>query len=139
MNYYKPIDYFEFYWIINKANIKHLKKYYTCVISYDFLRLYDECEFVPATFNADWCVNYDITTENKIRFKKDKPVILGYDYSNDYSAYISCNACKDLDYAINAYKLYGKKIFIVKNCIFKVLHFFKNIFLWKTKEKKDET
>ena len=113
---WKDLEFENFMWIITKANIHHMLKYYDLIVPYDFLSFYEDSYFVPNTFHTDWQANYILNKNGTIKMKNNKPIIKERCYEYTWEDYISPAAFEDLNRAILEWKIYGRfvvKIFVV--------------------------
>lgn len=123
---WKDLKFENFIWIITKANIHHMLKYYDLIVPYDFLSFYEDSYFIPNTFHTDWQANYILNKNGTIKIKNNKPIIKERCYEYTWEDYISEAAFESLNRAILEWKIYGKffvaiQIFLysIKSKIFK--------------------
>lgn len=124
----EELSYDDFFWIINKANCKHMWKYFSTIVPYDFLFVYDEVPLILKNFEADWDANYKIDINGKI--KKDKAG-KAMEYKNfmckfGYKGFLSQATLEDLNSTIKAWKIYGKYLIRINNFFSKIKRFIKN-------------
>ena len=86
---YKPIDYMQLKWIIDRCNYISGKKYNTTCVPYDYFTWFDDVELVPTIF--------DVTEWQDKKFPK-----------HDYRSYISLAEYETINKVIFRWKLYGR-------------------------------
>ena len=96
---YKPIDFLDFKWIVDRCNFKASKDFGVDFLPNSFVSWYEEAHFVPEYFDADFTCDY-----KKLKNGKWKKI----QSNNEESDFISGAEVDIANKMIRRWKLYGK-------------------------------
>lgn len=98
---YKPLDYMQVKWIIDRCNYLCGKWYNLCFIPYDIFNWWDDLDFIPSNFDCDWACDYKELKNGKLKKTKKKWE------SKEQDFWRPC--CIDIaNKVIRRWKLYGR-------------------------------
>ena len=103
---YKPLDFMDFKWIVDRCNFESSKDYGIDFLSNSFLSWYEEAHFVPEYFDADFSCDYKKMKNGK--WKRIKS-------NNEESDFISGSEICIAKKIIRRWKLYGRWLVKLSN------------------------
>ena len=115
---YKPLDYIDFKWIMDRCNFLLAKSYGVDLLPNSFLSWYEDGHFVPEYFDDDFTCDYKKTKNGK--WKKVQS-------NNEESDFISGAEIWAMNKVIRRWKIYGRYCVKLSNLYYKLK--------WKLKKK----
>ena len=103
---YKPLDFMDFKWIVDRCNFESSKNYGIDFLSNSFLGWYEEAHFVPEYFDADFSCDYKKMKNGKWKRVKS---------NNEESDFISGSEICIAKKIIRRWKLYGRWLVKLSN------------------------
>lgn len=121
---YKPIDFMDMKWIIDRCNYIKGKDFNLDFIPYSLLNFYDEIDWIPDRFQCDWTCDYKIDNYGKIKTNKHgKPIKHKKKWESEEEDFIAPADKWIMNKVTRKWKIYGKWSVKLNN------------FLWKLKRK----
>ena len=118
---YKPIDFMDMKWIIDRCNYLVGKNFNADFIPYSLFNWYDEINWEPSYFNCDWNCEYKTDRRGKIKTnKKGEPIKIKTKREYKEEDYISDAEKWIMNKIIHRWKIYGKWLVKLDNFIWKI-------------------
>jgi len=118
---YKPINFMDMKWIIDRCNYLVGKNFNLDFIPYSLLNWYDDIDWEPECFNCDWECDYKVDMNGKIKTnKKGEPIKVKKKWISKEEDFIAPADKWIMNKIIRRWKLYGKFYVKVDNFIWKL-------------------
>ncbi|MBO4622567.1 MAG: hypothetical protein J5691_01635 [Bacilli bacterium] len=118
---YKPIDFMDMKWIIDRCNYLKGKGFNLDFIPYSLLNWYDEIDWEPNYFNCDWNCEYKVDMHGKIKTnKKGEPIKLKKKWESKEEDFIAPADKWIMNKIIRRWKIYGKWLVKLDNSIYRL-------------------
>lgn len=118
---YKPIDFMDMKWIIDRCDYLIGKNFNVDFIPYSLFNWYDEIDWEPSYFNCDWNCEYKTDMHGKIKTnKKGEPIKIKKKWISKEEDYISDAERWIMNKVIRRWKIYGKFYVKADNLIWKL-------------------
>lgn len=113
---YKPIDFLDFKWIVDRGNFKSSKDYGVDFLPNSFVGWYEEAHFVPEYFDADFTCDY-----KKMKNGKWKKI----QSNNEESDFLSGAEIDIARKMIRRWKIYGRLAVRLNNFLWRLGRMFR--------------